>query len=360
MGQSLGSGVDAMNGEAANLAARYAAFREEHPKVRIRDAAQRLGVSEVALVATGCGGASTRLDGDWQRLVGELHRLGPLMALTRNEHAVHEKTGTYGRLSHSGSVGTLLGAIDLRLLFSRWQHGFAVREKSAHGVRESLQFFDQVGTAVHKVYLTDDSDRGAYRDLVASFRGADQGIDQAILRRPPRTPTVDDDQVDVGDLQAHWRALQDTHDFNDLLTRFGVARLQALRLVDDELAAPVGSNAVRRVLQWVAERRVPIMLFVASPGAVQIHTGPVTNLVSLGPWFNVLDETFSLHLRETAIATSYVVRKPTRDGVVSSLEAFDADGDLVCQLFGRRKPGQAENPAWREALEAAFTGVDPS
>ncbi len=340
-------------GDMSNaLAARWQAFRRDNPKVRIRDEARALGVSELELVATGCGTTATRLSADWRHLVAELYRLGPVMALTRNDHVVHEKTGSYGRLSHSGAMGTLLGDIDLRLFFSRWHHGFAVGEASSHGVRESLQFFDASGTAVHKVYLTSDSIQAAYTELVARYRSPDQGTAQPVL--PPAQRT--DEQIDTPGLLAHWQALQDTHDFNDLLKRFGVDRLQALRLAGKGLAHPVGVYAPRRLLEQVAASGVDIMLFVASPGVVQIHTGPVHKLKVLGHWFNVLDDTFSLHLREDEIASAWVVRKPTRDGTVSSLEVFAGDGGLICQLFGRRKPGQAEDPKWRAQLEGLCQG----
>jgi putative hemin transport protein len=357
MAQALESSPATDPAVQGDLLARWQAFRRQHPKVRIRDAAIQLGVSEAQLVATGCGESATRLKADWGQLVGGLHRLGQVMALTRNEHAVHERHGIYGRPVEHGSIGILLGEIDLRLFYSRWHHGFAVREESVHGTRDSLQFFDQSGNAVHKVYLTDDSDREAYANLVAAYRDPDQRTGQTVLPPAPAPSEIDDAQVDINGLQAHWNALQDTHDFNDLLRRFAVGRRQALRLVDDSLAVAVGNDAARRLLERVALRQVEIMVFVASPGVIQIHTGPVVKLAATGPWFNVLDPTFNLHLRETAIADSYLVRKPTRDGTVSSLELFDRDGGLICQLFGRRKPGQVEDAAWRDALGMLEPGV---
>jgi putative hemin transport protein len=70
----------------------------------------------------------------------------------------------------------------------------------------------------------------------------------------------------------------------------------------------------------------------------------------MGPWFNVLDPTFNLHLREDATASAWIVRKPTRDGDVTSLELFDKDGFCFAQLIGARKPGKPELEAWRTIL----------
>ncbi len=67
-------------------------------------------------------------------------------------------------------------------------------------------------------------------------------------------------------------------------------------------------------------------------------------------WLNVLDPTFNLHLDERGVAESWVVRKPTEDGVVTSLELFDAQGKTCAMFFGKRKPGIPEDPRWREVV----------
>src|SRR3546814_12674607 len=63
------------------------------------------------------------------------------------------------------------------------------------------------------------------------------------------------------------------------------------------------------------------------------HTGPVTTLKQVGPWFNVLDPGFNLHLRDGDITEAWVVRKPTRDGLVTALEVYDAEGRQIAQML---------------------------
>src|SRR3546814_2252713 len=103
------------------------------------------------------------------------------------------------------------------------------------------------------------------------------------------------------------------------------------------------------------ERKTPIMVFVGNPGMIQIHTGPIENLKTMGPWFNVLDESFNLHLREDMIASAWVVWKPGDTGAVTSLELFHPDGALIGNLFGKRKPGQPDDEAWRALVADLFT-----
>lgn len=331
-------------------------FRRANPKARARNVAAGIGVSEAELLATRCGDGVRRLRPAFPELLLALEPLGPLMALTRNAACVHEKTGVYdgAEIAPGAPTGLFLDdPIDLRLFFRAWHLGFFVEEEGATGrpPRRSFQFFDRDGTAVHKVYATEGTDREAMAALIARFAHEDQRPEQPV---EPVEPVEErpDGAVDGAAFVADWRALQDTHDFFPLLRKHGVSRRQALRLAPEDLARPVARDAHRRVLEAVAGSGLPIMVFVGSRGCVQIHTGPVHRLVETGPWYNVLDPGFNLHLNETLVAEAFVVTKPTADGVVTALELFDAEGELIVQLFGKRKPGVPELPAWRALLEA--------
>lgn len=327
-------------------------LRETEPGLRARDAAQRLGVSEAALAASRVGDGVTRLEGELPQLIRELPTLGRVMALTRNEYCVHEKKGLYDNIDIGGVMGIVLAEdIDLRLFLKHWRFGFAVRESSRGKDLESLQFFDGDGRAVHKVYLTDGTDRAAWRTLVHRYTAAVQSpLVDVVAVDEPLPAQLADDAVDVDSLRDHWRALRDPHDFFALLKKHKVTRTQALRLVGGEFATRVDDGAMRQVLENAATGGEPLMVFVGSPGVVQIHTGPVHTVRMAGPWLNVLDDDFNLHLRSDAIASSWIVRKPVPEGMVTSLELYADDGTQIVQVFGKRKPGIPERDDWRALL----------
>jgi putative hemin transport protein len=330
------------------LADRWAEFKIAQPKSRIRDAAQALGVGEAALLATGCTGqpdaSVVALRADFKEILLQVPALGHVMALTRNSSVVHERQGTYHNVSFQGPMGLVLGeAIDLRLFMMHWKHGFAVSENG----RRSLQFFGVDGEALHKIYLTEASDNAAYDALVAHFRAEIQGPELDLQTAPDEPAEAPDDTIDVASFRAAWRAMQDTHAFFGLLRQFGVSRTQALRLGPPELLRRVPNAAIDGALRAAAAQELGIMLFVASRGCIQIHTGPVNKIVPVGPWLNVLDPSFNLHLKLEDVVESWVVQKPTADGVVTSLELFDAQGRNVLLMFGQRKPGTPELAAWR-------------
>ena len=334
-------------------------LRESEPGLRARDLAERLSISEGELVASRCGESITRLEGPFANLIHALPTLGRVMVLTRNNSCVHEKKGSFSKIELGAVMGVVLDeAIDLRLFLNHWKHGFAVLEESRGRLLQSLQFFDGDGGAVHKVYLTQDSDMDAWHRLVERFTAATQTpLLELLAVAEPLPHVLNDDKVDVESLRNGWRSMRDPHDFFALLRKQQLTRTQALRLVGSEFARPVENSSVHTVLESAATSGLPIMVFVGSPGVVQIHTGPVHNIKSMGPWLNVLDEDFNLHLREDHISESWVVQKPTPEGPVTSLEIYDAKGGQIVQLFGKRKPGAPELSEWR-ALAATLPAME--
>ncbi len=344
--------------QANQLAQDWASLRQAEPNLRIRDAARRLNVSEAALLATRLGtgleaGGVERLKGPWPEIIAAVGGLGPVMALTRNDAVVHERHGVYGKLGMQGHVGLIVGEdIDLRIFFSPWAHGFAVAEATKAGARLSLQFFDAQGQAVHKIYATEATDHAAFLALVAQYRAEDQAPGfTAQAASQPAAPQPDA-EIDLAGLREGWTNLQDTHDFFGLLRKHKVAREQAFRLAGSRFAQRIGNDAARAMLHQAAASALPIMVFVGNHGMIQIHTGLVQKLMPTGPWFNVLDPSFNLHLREDAIASTWLVRKPSVDGTITSLELFDAQGELIVSFFGKRKPGQPELDGWRNLAES--------
>ncbi len=334
-----------MENTTALLKEQYQSFKEEHPKVRIRDAAKQLGVSEAELVALSEGNVA--LKPEFENILKEINSLGHVMALTRNDHAVHERQGTYTKASFNGHVGLVANPdIDLRLFMNAWHFGFAVQENE----RRSLQFFDIDGEAVHKIYLTDQSDVTAYEALVAKYKAAEQGESpqtSAVDRSSPETP---DNEIDSVGFRQAWLDLKDTHHFFGMLRDFGVSRRQAMRLAPDGYVTQISVASLKRILEGVSERDLDIMVFIGSRGCIQIHTGKMKKLLQTGPWFNVLDPEFNMHLREDRIESVWLVKKPTEDGIVTSLEAFDADGNIIVQFFGKRKPRIPEREDWRQVV----------
>jgi len=371
--------ADIFKKNVALIRYKYEQLEPSERQQRARTLSQRLHVSELELVAAQCGDMhAIQLASQPRDIFSQMGRLGRVMALTRNDHCVAEKHGTYSSIQVQGAVGLVLGPdIDLRMFFKSWKHVWAVEE---HG-RNSLQFFDQTGQAIHKIYCTAQSNRAEYVAIVGQYR-VQTPVWPEIFQTVPETAsderkthlseddahlsgnlTQQDCESQTGHLTARarlrnaWLAMKDTHDFYPLLRDFNITRLGALRAVGEDLALSVIPEVVEDMLRRVSRSALPIMCFVSNQSMIQIHTGPAVNIQRTGPWLNVLDPDFNLHLDTTQIASVWIVHKPTIDGWVTSLELFDHSGQLIAQFFGARKPGSPELLQWRDLLHALGTQV---
>ena len=326
------------------LKKQWETLRAEQPKLRIRDAAKALESTEAELLATGLGETVTRLTDNFQGILQGVEALGKVMALTRNDYCVHERKGVYKNVTFTGPMGLAVNPdIDLRLFMSVWSSAFAVDENG----RKSLQFFAKNGEAVHKIYVLEESDVAAYEVLVDFFRAADQQTPLLIDLSKKEVVEKADDEIDAAGFKENWMTLKDTHDFHGMLRKFGVTRTQGLRLAPEGHAVKITTASLKAILHKAAETDLEIMVFTGSAGCIQIHTGLIKKLLQTGPWFNVLDPDFNMHLREDAIASVWLVKKPTDDGIITSIEVFDETGAIIVQFFGKRKPGIPENESWR-------------
>ena len=209
--------LTSLSGNAATLGERWDALRAAQPNLVARDAARELNVSEADLLALGLGKTVTRLRDDGtapREIMRRALDLGKVMALTRNENGVIERTGVATRLKPDEEVqtldedkekerevrmrniagGYLGGEIDLRFWFDQWKYAFAVAQPGKDGVvARSLQFFDASGNAVHKLYLKNDAGIPVFDKLVAEFRNPSACAWKtwaAARSGPPRSPCM--------------------------------------------------------------------------------------------------------------------------------------------------------------------------
>lgn len=340
---------------AAEIRCQYQQLKAQGKMVRARNAAEEMGISEGELVAAHVGENAIKLIDDPISILKSIASLDEVMALTRNQFCVHERHGVYNNenfFTHGPmSMGLFVNEdIDLRLFMNHWKHSFAVVEETKAGARKSLQFFDKEGVAIHKIYLTNQSTEQAFDNLVQEFSHNRQDDFIHLESYDSGAITKSDSEVNWHEFRAAWENLKDTHDFHPMLNKFKVERQQAFRNIGSDFAYEVATQSVQDILIQARDSQCEIMVFVGNRGCIQIHTGPVNKLVKHGPWYNVLDPKFNLHLMEEKIAHCWVTKKPTEDGVVTALEVFADSGEVIATFFGKRKPGIPELDLWREII----------
>ena len=241
-----------MSTKLNTLKGRWEDLLSNAPKTRIRDAAKALDVSEADLLATQLGDGVTRLKPEFEAILKAVPTLGKVMALTRNDAVVIEKTGPYNApefFSHGGpSIGQVVGPeIDLRLFMHAWAHAFAVEKEMRGKLQRSLQFFDEHGTAIHKIYLRDKYTVDAYNALVSQFAADEQSAPSIIAAEP--TTAREASTFDEAALLEEWRNMTNTHQFFHMLRKYEVHRLDALAAAEGEFAWRVDTDTHRKALQ---------------------------------------------------------------------------------------------------------------
>lgn len=307
--------------------------------LRAKEAAEHIGLTEGAALAAFAAKQTPLLKAmpvkspltvyalkpRWLDTLQSLEVCGPVMALTRNESTVHEKTGLYEKVSGNESTGTALGRdVDLRLFLDRWACGLLVVEPGGSSdthVKSSLQFFDQRGVAVHKVFPVAGTDRNAWNQMAGAW--------------------VDTNQTVEFDLTLASSAQRGK----------GVPDLES---IEKHFTRRVPATSLRHALYQASFTGLPVTISVGNPGCVQIHSGPVNRIEPLDihgkPWLNVLDPGFNLHLREDLIDACWIVEASEDAGKVNLLEVFDAQGERMVSMSAQCKPGQPEPQVWKDLL----------
>ena len=143
------------------------------------------------------------------------------------------------------------------------------RKRATPPWRWSLQIFNQHGCAIHKCFALENPLPRPWGALAALGTRDTPAFTQSMprLKRPlPEAPN----------LASEWGAMRDVHQFFALLQRHQLERIEANQLMEGRYTRALPVNALETVLQQASQRALPLMLFVASPGCVQIRTGHVT------------------------------------------------------------------------------------
>lgn len=330
-----------------NLTSRWQDYRHENPSIRIRTAAADLGVSEAELVQTGVDGQCTRLGPITTSMIEALQTLGQVMALTRSNALVHELHGHFeGTKFHGNTAMSFRPGLDTRYFLERWAFAFAVQE----GERHSLQFFDWQGQAVHKLFMQKDTNIDAFQAFVNKHKLNNQR-DLVSILRTPTTPTTTLPERDPAFIRQRWSKIKDVHEGNRIIKNYGHSKAIAYEDLGTEYAQPLATESVEQLLRSVADQQHPIILFGMNAGAVQSYAGTISNIVMHGPWFNILDPGFNIHLMPKQIGQVWHIRKPTSEGTVNSLSVLDFDGDEIMVITDHRMRGECEAGLWNHLLQ---------
>lgn len=344
----------------------YQDQKASEPMLFPTEGAAALGVSEFELLLA--SPHSQYIGGQCREVLKQLDTFGRVESIVRNALAVHEKTAQYHNLKLGEKMGLALnvGGLDLRFFMWRWQHMLALTDTSvADKPSYSIQFFDEQGAAIDKVFLRELSDEHITRwqamvnEQAQAVETTELTLEPAVSPKAWQYKVLTDDNREK--LQRRWRKMTDVHQFYHILNKLEIDRASSYRQAPEGAAYQLSIDAVSAAFEHARDSECPIMIFVGNTGLVQIQTGTIKTIKRMGDWINILDKNhndFTLHLKDQALAQVWCVKRPTADGIVTCIEGFDQYGISVFSIFGQRTEGAPERAEWQDitsSIVATYT-----
>tara|TARA_Y100000590_G_scaffold192032_1_gene218378 strand:- start:350 stop:1324 length:975 start_codon:yes stop_codon:yes gene_type:complete len=272
---------------------------EKNKKIRIRDAAKQLGVSEAELLSTEIGSDIYYLSNlNIKGLIENILSADKIMSLIRSDIVVHEKNISCDTINLNNNNSLIFddGTLLLNFKLDSFKHVFY--ERKNHNKRElrSFQFFNKAGQSLLKIYLKGHSSK-LFDDLGEKYK-VDYGyelqeIDDSIIKKTKNT---------LSNIDMYFsKNIYDS--------------IEKRKLSDKKI--------FRKILEYASEKDFPFQIHALGMDAIQYHRGTVKNILDYGPWINVIDKSFNIHVLENSLYETYLYKFLKNNTYYYSIEFFD-------------------------------------
>ena len=243
--------------------------------LRIRDAASKLGVSEAELLSTEIGDTTSYLSIDnYYEFFKNILKLNKVMFLVRNDFVVHEKIIT--ALSYILKENYIMSKDGNRLIdvnFNNIKYAFFQKKKHKKIELKSFQLFDNNGNSIIKIYLKDDN-HNPFDKIAEKYK-----------------------KKYLYELQSQDLTLQNNSNY---YTFQDINVFYKQRQTNSHSHKIAGEN-FRSIIDKVSDYKIKIQIILVSKNIIQYHEDKLIKIVDYGPWYNILDKNFNLHILEKKI-----------------------------------------------------------
>ena len=292
-----------MNEKFNELKLNWVNFQKNNPKIRIRDAAKSLGVSEADLLCTEIGNDVNYLKiDDTSKFIAEILKLDQIMMLTRNESVVHELTVSPLEINFVGNCITDRHQLPL-LEFNHTILKHVFYQKKIHASKElrSFQIFSKNGKSCIKFFLKGPNEN-KFDELGNLYKA---NYNYTLLNEMSHSRP--DSLISKNGL---------ANDFNNSSTNGSILKQKALSII----------------LKKCAKHQCPIEIEVFGIGVRQYYRGQIKKVVNFGPWENILDKEFNLHVLSNEIDKVLSKEIKISAKLHYIFDFFDNRADLVMRI----------------------------
>ena len=276
-------------------------------KVRIRDAAKKLDVSEAELLSTLIEYSVDYINFDsYQNFIKKILSLDKIMLLTRSDNVVHEiiintndiEINQHDLIYNKNTQNPLLQikSDDIAYTFSE------LKEHQGKNLF-SFQFFNGYGDSIAKIYLKGKTE-SLFRKIILEHK---IDYDYSIQKKQPHI----NKKIDCSNsLSIEYKSIPKN-----------ATKFKASKKFD--------GTTLRTVMEGLAKKSISVQFHAIAPNAVQYYYGKIKNVIDYGPWINVIDKTFNIHILENKIVSSQLDSFKMNNKNYHSLVWFDSNKNNI-------------------------------
>ena len=311
----------------------FEAFEEARlraPHLECRTLAALLDCSEGDIQASRLGRGVHSLALTPCDLVMMLPQLGQIQMVTRSSHAALSSRLEGCHIHADQRHASLWNdrALAMQLLLPCWYWVSLSHERPSPTAREvpCLQVFDRFGHVLHQLYgLTPEASGWTMLEYFAA------------LKRPGFTRCIDIASDCAEDhrpaLLTSWRAMRDAEDFSRLLSHHRMRRVEANRAVAGHFSTSVAPERFIMALAAACRRTQPTRASLIHAGGAHHHRARFKHFhQGSRDTLRLESDHLTLSLDSSALHEAWQVVRPGPEGLTTSLEAFDASGEMMLAL----------------------------
>ncbi len=278
----------------------------DNKKIRIKDAAEILSTNEAALLSTEIGEKTYFLKiSNFDDFFIRLSKIDKLMFLIRSQYVVHETTIIPSQIKCLNNKLILNNTPNYTLIdydIGSFEYVFYDQKKHSGRTLKSFQFFNQFGTAVLKVYLRGKKDLKF--NQIADMYNVNYSYE--LQREISSKPTI--------------------RKFSDFYySEYGINN-NFVKKIDYE------KNFLRKLLELLTDSKIPIRIHAFGENIFQQFSGKVKKLIDFGPWINIMDKNFNLHVLENKIIKSTLSQLISNENELWTISFIDINNYKVLEF----------------------------
>ena len=278
----------------------------DNKKVRIKDAAEILSTNEAALLSTEIGEKIYFLKiSNFEDFFIQLSNIDKVMFLIRSQYVVHETTIIPSQIKYLNNKLILNNKPDYSLIdydIKSFKYAFYEQKKHSGRTLKSFQFFNQFGTAVLKIYLRGKKDLEFNQIAETFYTDYAYELQEEISSKP---------------------LIRQFSEF--YYSEYGIDN-NFINKTDYE------KNFLRKLLELLTDNKIPIRIHAFGENIFQQYSGKIKKLIDFGPWINIMDKNFNLHVLEEKITRTTVSHLISNENKLLTISFLDDNNYKVLEF----------------------------